>query len=171
MTRPEAARLIDGCEAPHIRLFVLLALQTAARAAAILELTWERVDLEQRRIDFRLPGRASTKKGRAQVPINDTLLEALRVASEARTTNHVIEWAGGQVASIKTGFRAAATRAKLAQVTPHTLRHTAATWMAQKGVPWWEIAGMMGHTSPRMLEETYGHHHPDHLSHASAALG
>ena len=171
LSRAEAARLVLGCEAPHIELFVQLCLHTAARKAAILDLTWDRVDLERRTIDYRVPGRPATNKGRARVPINDTLLAIMRQAHDVRLGERVIEWAGERIASVKTGFRAAVGRAGLKDVTPHTLRHTAITWMAQAGVPWWEIAGMAGHTSPTMLETTYGHHHPDHLSKASAALG
>jgi integrase len=83
----------------------------------------------------------------------------------------VVEFAGRAVASVKHGVRDAAARAGLPGITPHVFRHTAATWMAQARVPLWEIAGMLGHTNPRMLEETYGHHHPDHLANAAKALG
>jgi integrase len=86
-------------------------------------------------------------------------------------TEHVIEWAGGPVASVKHGFHRAATAAGLKDVTPHTLRHTAATWMAQKGVSLWQIAGFLGHSSTAMIEQTYGHHSPDHLAEAARALG
>jgi Phage integrase family len=56
------------------------------------------------------------------------------------------------------------------KVTPHTLRHTAATWLMQRGVPVWEASGFLG-MSPEVLQETYGHHHPDHLRGASIAIG
>lgn len=45
-------------------------------------------------------------------------------------------------------------------VTPHILRHTRATWMMQQGIDLWEAAGALG-MSVKMLEDTYGHHHPD----------
>jgi integrase len=70
----------------------------------------------------------------------------------------------------KHAFRDAAARAKLPGVTPHTLRHTAATWMAQEGVPVWDIAGLLGNTV-QMVEEVYGHHSPDHLRRATRSLG
>ncbi|WP_334538387.1 hypothetical protein [Bradyrhizobium sp. AZCC 2230] len=47
-------------------------------------------------------------------------------------------------------------------MTPHTLRHSAATWLMQRGVPTWEAAGFLG-MSPEVLQDTYGHHHPDFL--------
>jgi integrase len=39
LTREEAQRLLDACDLHHLKLFVLLALGTGARAGAILELT------------------------------------------------------------------------------------------------------------------------------------
>jgi hypothetical protein len=47
---------------------------------------------------------------------------------------------------------------------------TAATWLMQRGVPIWEAAGFLG-MSPEVLQQVYGHHHPDHLQGAAAAIG
>lgn len=168
LTPAEATRLLDGCRAAHVRLFMLLALHTAARAGALLALQWRQVDLTRRLIDL---GPAVGKKGRAVVAINDALLPALTEAHTARTGDSVIETAGGEpVASIKTGFRAAATRAGLTGVTPHTLRHTAATWMAQAGVPLRDVAEVLGHKDSLMVQRVYAHHHPDHMRAATGAL-
>lgn len=54
-------------------------------------------------------------------------------------------------------------------ITPHTLRHTCGTWMAQAGVPLWEIAGFLGHTVQRTTE-LYAHHHPDYMEKAREAF-
>ncbi len=45
-------------------------------------------------------------------------------------------------------------------ITPHILRHTAATWAMQRGSDVWAAAGWLG-MSPEVLERVYGHHHPD----------
>ncbi|GAJ29839.1 integrase [Acidomonas methanolica] len=170
LTREEAQALVDGCAAHHMRLFVVLALGTGARVSSLLSLPWARVDFDGRIIDLRDPERPRTAKGRARVPINAGLMEALRDAHAARETEWVIEWAGNRVLSVKRGFAAAAARAGLEGVTPHTLRHTAATWMAQAGIPLWEIAGFLGHSNTKMIEETYAHHSPHHLQSASRVL-
>ena len=128
------------------------------------------MDLEQRIIDFRVPGVAGTNKRRVRVPINDTLYEALSVVHAVRETEWVIEWAGGQVKSVKHGLHHTAVRAGVKDVTPHVLRHTAATWLAQQGVPMWDIAGLLGHTNPQTTADNYAHHSPEHLSRATKAL-
>jgi hypothetical protein len=40
----------------------------------------------------------------------------------------------------------------------------------QRGVPIWEAAGFLG-MSPEVLQDTYGHHHPDYLVGAAAVIG
>jgi hypothetical protein len=51
-------------------------------------------------------------------------------------------------------------RYRYGKVTPHTLRHTRATWLMQAGVNIWEAGGSLG-MSVRVLEANYAHHHPD----------
>jgi Phage integrase family len=54
-------------------------------------------------------------------------------------------------------------------VTPHVLRHTAATWLMQAGTDPWEAAGFLGMTVETLIGR-YGHHHPDYLSAARGAF-
>jgi integrase len=115
LTKEEAAGLIAAAEAFHIKVFLSLALHTAARAGALLELTWDRVDLATGLVDL---GPAPGGKGRAVIPINDELRPMLEEAHQAATCPFVVEFASRQVASVKTGTRAAARRAGLPGVTP-----------------------------------------------------
>jgi integrase len=55
------------------------------------------------------------------------------------------------------------------KIVPHTLRHTAATWLMQRGVSIWQAAGYLG-MSPEILDRVYGHHSPDHLRGAATAI-
>ncbi len=167
LTRDEAARLLASAKQPHVAVFMALALYTAGRAGALLALTWDRVDLDAGVVDL---GEGRGKKRRARVPLHPALRPVLAQAREARTIAHVVEHGGKAVASVKTGFRNAASRAGLPGVTPHVLRHTAATWMAQAGVSFAQIAGYLGN-SAAMVERVYAHHHPAHMAEASAALG
>ena len=83
-------------------------------------------------------------------------------------TRHFVEFNGEAVTSVKTAFKRAVKLAGLpGKVSPHTLRHTAATWLMQAGADRWQAAGYLG-MSVEMLERVYGHHHPDHLQNAVA---
>jgi len=73
---------------------------------------------------------------------------------------------GREVVDPHSAWRKIIKAAKLPGVTKHTLRHTRATWMMQKGVPIWEAAGFLG-MSVKTLERVYGHHSPDHQENAA----
>lgn len=53
---------------------------------------------------------------------------------------------------------------------PHICRHTCCTWLLQSGVSISEAAGYVG-MSEKMLEDVYGHHHPDFQRNAANASG
>jgi Phage integrase family len=85
--------------------------------------------------------------------------------------DHFVEFNGCPVKSIKTAFKTAIRLAGLkGKISPHTLRHTAATWLMQIGVSTWEAAGFLG-MSEKTLRDVYGHHHPDYPRGAANAIG
>lgn len=144
--------------------------RTGTRASAIASASPYRdmghsfVDLDQG-IYYRLAiGKRATNKRQTPAPIPPRLLAHMRRwVRRGIVTSHFVEWQGAPVKSVKTGFRHAVGLAGLwGKVTPHTLRHTAATWLMQRGVPIWQAAGYLGMSS-QMIERTYGHHHPDYM--------
>ena len=170
LTRYEFDRLLDAAETPHLRLYLLLAISTAGRNAALLELTWDRVDF-QRGLIFLGPRHVlRPQKGRATVPMTDGLRAALSEALNDKRSEHVITWAGESVASVRTALGKAAKRAKLPKVTPHMLRHTAAVWMAEDGVRMEEIASYLGHADAIITQRVYAKFSPAHLRKASRSL-
>ncbi|WP_420910526.1 tyrosine-type recombinase/integrase [Roseivivax marinus] len=168
LTRQEVHRLLDADAEPHIRLAILLMLTTAARVTAVLELTWERIDFTRRQINLRTGN--GSRKGRAIVPMNQTIHDALVEARKAALSDHVIEWAAKPVRSIKKGFARAARNAGLDDVSPHVLRHTAAVHMAEAGVPMDEISQYLGHSETRITAAVYARFSPSHLMRAAQAL-
>lgn len=168
LTREELTRLLDHIETPHVRLFVILAATTGARMSAILDLTWDRVDMVRGTINFRPAGRHETNKRRTVVPINVRAREALETAYRGRLTDHVIEHGGRPIASIKKAIRAAAKRSGV-PCSPHVFRHTAGVWMAEAEVPLQKIAQYLGHTSIKTTL-IYARYSPSYMQDASAAL-
>lgn len=177
LTEAEEKKLHDACvrvvrlagahPSPRTRtaLFVLIALNTAARAESIESLTWDRVDLRRKMIDFRDPGRRATKKRRVPVPISDRMFGTL---------TRVWIWQGrpkvgpvlGSFGSTRKGF-AALTKLALPgrAITRHDLRRTWATLAAQRGVSMFDIAGVLGDTLPT-VEKHYAVHAPGYLRNA-----
>lgn len=169
LTREEVGKLLDHIETPHVRLFVILALATGARMSALLDLTWDRVNLDRRVIDLNPAGRHETNKRRAVVPINERAHAALTKALEGALTDYVIEYGGGPVKSVKKAIQAAAIRSGV-PCSAHVFRHTAGVWMAEADVPMQKIAQYLGHTSTRVTETTYARYSPNYMKDAAAAL-
>lgn len=84
----------------------------------------------------------------------------------------VMHFAGNPIVGRpRTGFAGCVADAGLPdEITPHWLRHTAATWLMEGGADPWEAAAYLG-MSPKMLEDNYGHHRPDYQANARRASG
>jgi integrase len=211
LNRMEIEWLLKGCHESHIRLFIMLGINTGARKGALLDLRWPQADLVNGVMYLNPPGREQTSKRRAIVPINETLRVALIDTHEASIkskekreqkgdktpcTSHIIAFRNQPVLDIKKGFYAACRRAEnlhaewllslkeedparykiesrtpfsLKGVTPHTLRHTAGTMMAQAGIDLFMIAKVLGHSVAKTTE-LYAHHRPDYLRPAMDVL-
>lgn len=170
LTKTQARGLISACIMPHIRLYVILALGTGARNGALLDLKWGRCDLDSGLIDLRNPDHAGPHKGRAIIPMTNTVRAALLGSRDGALSEFVIEWGGVQVGSVKKAIIAAGIRAKIGHVTPHMLRHSAAVHMAEDGVPMEEISQFLGHSNLTITRQVYARYSPDYLRRAASAL-
>jgi integrase len=162
----------------HLARFLLIALYTGTRAGAIAKASPNKgegrsfVDLDHG-VFYRLPeGDRLSKKRQPPAPIPSRLLAHMRRWRDRKIIgDRFVEWNGEPVASVKTALKTAVRLAKLpGKVTPHTFRHTAATWLMLNGVNIWRAAGYLG-MSVETLDRVYGHHHPDFLSDAADAIG
>ncbi|KAB2873717.1 MAG: site-specific integrase [Bauldia sp.] len=161
----------------HLARFILIGLYTGTRAGAIATASpvakegRSFVDLEHG-IYYRLArGRKATNKRQTPAPVPARLLAHLRRwNSMGIAREHFVEWNGAPVKSVKTAMATAVEKAGLdGSVSPHTLRHTAATWMMQNGAEIWQAAGFLG-MSEATLRRVYGHHHPEFMRGAADAL-
>ncbi len=181
LTRNEAARLLMAAwrnpEARHIAHFILIGLYTGTRKSAILRLRFMPntsggyVDTERGVIYRKASEQAQTKKRQPPIRVPSRLLAHLR-RWEAANARHAVEFRGQGVGSIKTAWATAVRDAGLegTSVVPHTLRHTAITWVMQAGGDIYEAAGYFG-VSHETMFNVYAHHHPDHQADAVAAAG
>lgn len=164
----------------HLARFILIGVYTGTRASAIAAASPQRaagrsfVDLDQG-IFYRLPqGKSATNKRQPPAPIPPRLLAHMRRWERLGLVGgHFVEFNGKPIRSVKTAFSRAVQLAGLSseggKIVPHTLRHTAATWLMQRGVSIWQAAGYLG-MSPEILDRVYGHHSPDHLKDAATAI-
>jgi integrase len=171
LDRKEAALLLWTAwrrrKCQHIAKFTLVALYTGRRAAVVCGASFRReagrpfVDLANGMLWP--PERAKvTNKRNPPIPLPGRLLIHLR-AWHRSGQRYVVEWGGHPVTRLDKSLKMIAIDAGLGdQVTPHVLRHTAATWQMQAGTDVLEAGRFLGMTV-RTLEGTYAHHRPEHL--------
>jgi integrase len=161
----------------HIARFILVGLYTGTRAGAICGASLRPaigrgyLDLERGVFHRRAAGARETKKRQPPVRLPKRLIAHLRRWERLGISKDApVESNGKAIRSVRTGFTAAVKAAGLdPKITPHILRHSAATWLMQNGADLWEAAGFLGMT-PEMLRDRYGHHHPDFQEGAAKAV-
>lgn len=153
LSAAEQTALFDHLR-PDLHALVLFALMTGARRASICGLKWSDVDLNTRRIRFRIKGGATQT-----FPINAelrALLSSLPRATTPEARAHVFTYAdddgqrrrinptGGH---IHTAFRKAVAEAGITDFRFHDLRHTFATRLLRQTGNIKLVSRLLGHTS------------------------
>lgn len=155
---------------PHLKLAARFAVLTGLRMRSMLALTWDRIDLRNKRLW--IPGK-QMKAGRSHgLPLSQA---AVRVLRELKTASpkgeHVFQYEGEPIKDCNTrAFKNAVKRAGVAPLRWHDLRHTFASWAVQRGVTLQELMQLGGWASYSMVLR-YSHLAPDHLAAAAEKLG
>jgi integrase len=83
---------------------------------------------------------------------------------------YAVEFNGKPIGTgLEKAFSRAVKGAGLEGVTPHTLRHSCATWLMQRGVSLQEASDFLG-MSIETLTRVYYHAHPDFHRNAAEAI-
>lgn len=160
-----------------LRDAVLLAVSTGLRRGELLNLHWSDVDTVSGWLHVRNRGTFRTKGGgERSVPLTPPAKEVLERLRSKRLERG--EVADGPVMTGEGGgplypnlltrrFKHYVRLAKLDErLRFHDLRHTCASWLAQRGVSLQIIAAILGHADSRVAEQFYAHLQPDTLKRA-----
>lgn len=159
ITPAEADKLIE-CAVPHLKAPIRFALLTGARLSNITGLQWEDVNLQQRII--RLRGVKSKKPGgkTLELVVTDALLRLLIEQKPKKNGNVFVrrfkEREAQPIEKFRRSFKTACKNAGIKDFRFHDLRHTAASWMVQNGVPLDVVKEVLGHSEISMTQK-YAH--------------
>lgn len=141
---------------------------------------WSTVDFERGRL--LIPG-TKRETRRRWVPIAPALKYQLELVPAGERRGKVAEhWgnvrrdlrravdAANAHAAVRAAERGQAAPAPIPYVSPNDLRRTFASWLVQQNVPLLTVAGLMGHSSTRMVERVYGKLSQRNFDEAIAAL-
>jgi integrase len=145
----------------HIKDIIMMGYFTGMRKGEILNLTWDRVDLQNRMI--RLEAEDTKDREKRNIPICDELFGLLASMPnrlhESGQINHVFQFKGQPIKDIRTGLRRACKKAKIKYgrfekggFIFHDLRHTFNTNMRKAGVADSVIMRITGHSTREMFD-------------------
>jgi len=125
----------EGVEHPIVTLAIRLQFEFAARMSEVLELRWEWIDLGNRRVVW-----PDSKTGGMSKPLSAEALRLLTTAPRYHNSDYVVPalFDGSKHMSTHTyaaGWKRILERAGLPHSGTHSVRHRAATDIANSGVP------------------------------------
>jgi integrase len=172
-TNKELASFLDSLEgdrSEHVFRYCLLALNTLARPAAILDLCPGQIDIERGLISLNPEERRQTKKHRPIVRLPDTLAPWINAWNDDDPERYV-QYRGKRVKSVKHTFKRHGKELGLPEFTPYTLRHKMATELRARGVIGEEVSYQIGHKRPDMRTTgRYLKFDPRYLSNAKVVI-
>lgn len=158
LSKEEIERLYAHCDGELLAL-VQVAINTGMRRGELMALTWNDVDINSRQIYVR-----DSKSGNGRViPMNENVRSVLLSLKKLPDSPNIF------ASNHREAFEAAIKKAGLKDVTFHTLRHTAASHLAQAGVNLLSISKILGHSTTQMTAR-YAHLSPDYQAKAISVL-
>jgi len=138
--------LVDGLSSARnkkVLPFVLFAIETACRRSELLRLQWKDIDMKRSIFDI---GDSKTGKSRS-IPLSSRAL-AILDNLEKSSSGFVFDLTADQIKGV---WKRACKRAGLKDLRLHDMRHEATSRFFDAGFDSIVVAGVTGHSDPRML--------------------
>lgn len=159
LQKHEIASLIKAIKTKpdYVRLTIGLALTTAQRLGAILNLKKGAVKLDSNHIDFNygIINDGIKRKGRSICVIDDSISKLIKEAILKSQSGYLIEKDGKPLKGFYTEFKNVLNEAGIEDFRFHDFRTTWASQALQNGVPMIEITYQLAHSSVRITENHY----------------
>ncbi len=182
LTEDEAKLLLAHLKRQSMQThdMAVLALYCGLRFGEIAGLEWQSVDLERQTLSIRDP---KSKMNRVAFlpPVALTMLEQHKalLLEEGKTASGLVfpSRTGERMAKVSNTFRRVADELFNENITDnrqkvcfHSLRHTFASWLVQRGVDLYSVKELMGHSDFKMTQR-YSHLSPEGLRKAAMVIG
>lgn len=167
----EKDRLLVACkesQSSDLYLIVVLAICTGMRKGEILNLKWKNIDLEKGIIWLQ-----ETKNGEQRlVPLAEIPLSLLKASFSNQSQDCLVFPSRKNLnkpIDIRKAWKNALKKANISDCVFHTLRHTAASYLAMGQSSLIEIAAILGHKTLQTTKR-YAHLSDQHLQHTAKTL-
>jgi integrase len=159
LSTEELDKLLKYLKGSFLHDIVLFAAMAGMRRGEIINLSWNDVDIERKVIMVRSSGSYQTKAGKIRtIPMNSTVLQLL--SGRPHSSKYVFTGKRGDILNgnfVRGRLKAATKTLGLdSRLHFHSLRHTFASLLVQRGISLYHVQKLLGHSSPRVTE-IYAH--------------
>ena len=180
ITNDEFNLILNAVKEEFLRDFYITAFHTGMRAGELCNLEWNAVNLSERIITVKNTAEFTTKSKKERIiPINDTLYFVLkRRVPKIRTLNSERDYVFYRIKGVKLTvdyvskkFKKAVRLVKLNDnIKLHSLRHSFASQLVQRGVNIYVVQQLLGHADYK-TSQIYSHLQPQNLFDAVQKIG
>lgn len=141
---------------PNAKACVLLCLMTGARRSNVCAMTWSEIDFEEQR--WTIPAEKSKNKRTLHIPLSSDAIEVLmsRRANGSSWVFPSTHSVSGHMTEVKKFWAKLLADTGLEYLRMHDLRHTVASWQANRGVSMRIIQDSLAQSTSRSTER-YAH--------------
>jgi integrase len=161
----EFQKIMDTIKLDWLRNFVIISVNTGMRRNELINLQWNDIDFDQGIITISNQDGFTTKSKRERIIYLNEIVSDLLKRLDTSTT-YVITYPNGKKLYdnyVSQCFRDAVKSSGVSRkIHLHSLRHTFASWLVQKGVSIFEVSKLLGHSNVSVTE-IYSHASPENL--------
>ncbi|MHB9012514.1 MAG: tyrosine-type recombinase/integrase [Ignavibacteriaceae bacterium] len=147
-SKVEFQKLLDIIDKTDLKDLVIFAVNTGLRQSELLNLRFKQINFNDKSVILDNQGHITKSKKVRTVPLNDIALNIIHKRYAGDLNNVVFTLEGSP---IKQDFIVHKFKkyVRLAEINPklnfHSLRHTFASWLVQKGVSIFKVSKLLGH--------------------------
>lgn len=158
----ELLKVIDDNDLKHL---VIFSTHTGLRQMEALTLKWNQINFKDRYLILDNNSNITKSQKVGTVPLNITALQILTEREMTKESEFVFTYKGKEITQdfISKKFKKYVIKAGLnPKYRFHTLRHTNASWMVQRGASILNVSKILRHSNVK-VSEIYSHLKPDNL--------
>jgi integrase len=168
----EFQSLLKVVEDDDLKDLIIFAINTGLRQMELITLEWNQIDFTSRTLILNNRSNITKSKKVRNVPLNVSAFNILEKRKTFAISEKVFTYKGGIIIQdfISKKFKKLVVKAKISNdFNFHSLRHTFASWLVQKGVSIYEVSKLLGHADIKTTQ-IYAHLRSDDLRNAVEML-
>jgi integrase len=167
-SREDFIKLLNGIDDQDIIDLVNVAVKTGLRQTELITLEWNQVNLIDKYLILDNRNYLTKSKKIRSVPISESVLKILEIRNKTRLSIFVFTINGVPITQkyISKKFKSYVLKAEInPKLNFHSLRHTFASWLVQKGVSIYTVSKLLGHSDIKVTA-IYSHLRVEDLKNA-----